>query len=101
MCEGCFAWFIGPALFWFRDGVWELIKKNVGTPTIMLGFNAVDRNFEKHLDKGPYFVIGDCTPLDFQKDPRTIFIPGCCPGPAIPNTILKTCKITSKEDLGV
>jgi len=101
MCEGCFAWFIGPALFWLRDGVWELIKKNVGTPTIMLGFNAVDRNFEKHLDKGPYFVIGDCTPLDFQKDPRTIFIPGCCPGPAIPNTILKTCKITSKEDLGV
>lgn len=100
MCEGCFAWFTGPALSWFRNGVWELISKNAGKPTMMLGFNAVDRNFEKHLDEGPYFVIGDCTPVDFQKDPRTIFIPGCCPGPAIPSTILKTCKITSKEDLG-
>jgi uncharacterized protein (DUF362 family) len=99
LCEGCFAWFIGPALSWLRDGVWDLINKNVGKPTIMLGFNAVDRNFEKHLAEGPYFVIGDCTPVDFQKDPRTIFIPGCCPGPAIPGTILKTCKITPNEDL--
>ena len=99
VCEGCFAWFIGPALFWLRDGVWDLINKNVGTPTFMLGFNAVDRNFEKHLGEGPYFVIGDCTPVDFQKDPRTVFIPGCCPGPAIPGTILKTCWVTPKGDL--
>jgi hypothetical protein len=93
MCEGCLAWFIGPALFWKRDGVWDKIRQNVGNPTIMLGFNAVDLNFEKHLTEGPYFVIGDCTPLAFQQDPRTIFIPGCCPGPDIPQKILEVCKV--------
>jgi uncharacterized protein (DUF362 family) len=98
LCEGCFAWFIGPALFWQRDGIWEQISHNVGKPTFMLGFNAVDRNFEKHLEEGPYFVIGDCTPPKFQQDPRTIFIPGCCPGPAIPSIVLKACGIT--EDKG-
>ena len=94
LCEGCFAWFMGPALFWQRDGVWDKITKNVGRATFMMGFNAVDRNFEKHLKEGPYFVIGDCTPHSFQQDPRTIFIPGCCPGPVIPETILKVCKVT-------
>ena len=97
MCEGCFAWFIGPALFWKRDGVWDKITKNVGRPTVMLGFNAVDRNFEKHLKEGPYFVIGDCTPPKFQQDSSTVFIPGCCPGPAIPDKILKACKVTAEE----
>jgi uncharacterized protein (DUF362 family) len=98
VCEGCFAWFMGPALFWQRDGVWEEIRKNVGTPTFMLGFNAVDRNFEAHLRAGPYFVIGDCTPPAFQNDPRTVHVPGCCPGPAIPNVILKACKVTGSDD---
>jgi hypothetical protein len=97
MCEGCFAWFMGPALFWERDGIWEKINANVGRPTMMLGFNAVDRNFEKHLSEGPYFVIGDCTPTRFQQDPRVVFIPGCCPGPRIPEIILKTCKVTSED----
>jgi uncharacterized protein (DUF362 family) len=97
MCEGCFAWFMGPALFWERDGVWEKINANVGKPTMMLGFNAVDRNFEKHLGEGPYFVIGNCTPARFQQDPRTVFIPGCCPGPRIPEMILKTCKVKDRE----
>jgi uncharacterized protein (DUF362 family) len=94
MCGGCFAWFQGPALFWQRDGIWQQITKNVGKPKFMMGFNAVDINFSKHLDEGPYFVIGDCTPQIFQQDPRTIFIPGCCPGPAIPEMILKKCKVT-------
>lgn len=98
VCEGCFAWFMGNALLWIKDGVWDLINKNVGTPTVMLGFNAVDRNLEKHLSEGPYFVIGDCTPVDFQKDPRIVFIPGCCPGPAIPGTILKTCRVQAKDN---
>jgi uncharacterized protein (DUF362 family) len=93
MCEGCFAWFMGPALFWERDGVWEKITQNVGKPTVMMGFNAIDCNFEKHLSEGPYFVIGDCTPPHFQDDPRTVHIPGCCPGPKIPEVILKTCKV--------
>lgn len=93
LCEGCFAWFIGPALFWERDGIWEKITANVGKPTFMMGFNAVDINFEKHLDEGPYFVIGDCTPKHFQEDLRTVFVPGCCPGPRIPEIILKTCKV--------
>lgn len=97
VCEGCFAWFMGPALFWQRDGVWDELRKKVGMPTFMLGFNAVDRNFEKHLTEGPYFVIGDCTPARFQKDTRTVFIPGCCPGPAIPETVLRTCGIDAKE----
>ena len=97
LCEGCFAWFIGPALFWQRDGIWEKINQNVGKPTFMLGFNAVDRNFEKHIEEGPYFVIGDCTPSKFQQDSRTVFIPGCCPGPAIPEMILKTCKVSEEE----
>jgi uncharacterized protein (DUF362 family) len=96
MCEGCLAWFIGPALFWQRDGIWDKISQNVGKPTIMMGFNAVDRNFEKHLKEGPYFVIGDCTPQSFQQDPRTIYIPGCCPGPDIIQTILKVCKVTTE-----
>ena len=96
VCEGCFAWFMGPAMFWQRDGVWEKLRQKVGTPTFMLGFNAVDRNFEEHLREGPYFVIGDCTPARFQKDPRAVFIPGCCPGPAIPDMILKTCGIAEK-----
>jgi hypothetical protein len=74
--------------------VWDKITKNVGRPTVMLGFNAVDRNFEKHLKEGPYFVVGDCTPPSFQQDSRTTFIPGCCPGPRIPDEILKACKVT-------
>jgi uncharacterized protein (DUF362 family) len=94
VCEGCFAWFIGPGFFWQRDGLWEKMNRNVGRPTFMMGFNAVDRNFEKHLEEGPYFVIGDCTPAKFQNDPRTVFIPGCCPGPAIPEVVLKTCKVS-------
>jgi uncharacterized protein (DUF362 family) len=93
LCEGCFAWFMGPALFWERDGIWETINQNVGKPTVMMGFNAIDCNFEKHLSEGPYFVIGDCTPPHFQADPRTVHIPGCCPGPKIPEVILKTCKV--------
>lgn len=96
VCEGCFAWFMGPALFWERDGVWEKILQNVGKPTFMLGFNAVDRNFEKHLAEGPYFVIGDCTPAKFQQDPRTVHIAGCCPGPEIPAQVFKHCKITEE-----
>jgi uncharacterized protein (DUF362 family) len=100
VCEGCFAWFMGPALFWRRDGIWPKITANAGRPTFMLGFNAVDLNFEKHLEQGPYFVIGDCTPRRFQEDPRTVFIPGCCPGPAIPETILKTCGIGTEGGQG-
>ena len=48
---------------------------------------------EKHLKEGPYFVVGDCPPNKYRNDPRTIHIKGCCPGPAIPETILKNCKI--------
>ncbi len=96
VCEGCFAWFMGPALFWQRDGVWDEVRQKAGTPTFMLGFNAVDRNFEKHLGEGPYFVIGDCTPARFRQDRRVVFIPGCCPGPAIPETILKTCGVDAQ-----
>lgn len=96
MCGGCFAWFLGPALFWQRDGIWEKITQNVGKPTFMMGFNAVDKNFEKHLKEGPYFVIGDCTPQSFQQNSRTIYIPGCCPGPEIPKIILETCNITQE-----
>lgn len=93
LCEGCFAWFMGPALFWERDRIWEEINKNVGKPTFMLGFNADDIHYEKHLKEGPYFVVGDCPQNKYRNDPRTIHIKGCCPGPAIPETILKNCKI--------
>lgn len=93
MCDGCFAWIMGPALFWEKNGTWEELKRKAPHFTIMLGFNADDVNFEKHVEEGPYFVIGDCTPARFQNDPRTIFIPGCCPGPDIPATILKTCGV--------
>lgn len=97
MCEGCFAWFMGPALFWERDGIWERINKNIGKPTFMLGFNAKDIHFEEHLKEGPYFVIGDCTPQKYQNDARTITIKGCCPGPKISEVILKECKITEGD----
>jgi uncharacterized protein (DUF362 family) len=98
LCEGCFAWFMGPALFWERDGIWERINRNAGKPTFMLGFNAVDLNFEEHLQEGPYFVVGDCPPARFREDPRTVHIPGCCPGPAIPEVVLRTCKITEGKE---
>jgi uncharacterized protein (DUF362 family) len=97
MCEGCFAWFMGPALFWERDGIWKRITENVGKPSFMLGFNAKDIHFEEHLKEGPYFVIGDCTPHKYQNDPRTIAIKGCCPGPKISEVILKECKITEED----
>jgi len=98
LCEGCFAWFMGPALFWKRDGIWEKINKKVGKPTFMLGFNADDIRFEEHLQEGPYFVIGDCTPNKYKDDQRTIHIKGCCPGPAIPEIILKNCKINEVDE---
>jgi uncharacterized protein (DUF362 family) len=97
VCEGCFAWFMGPALIWKNQGIWERVRANVGTPTVMIGFNAVDRNLEKHLAEGPYFVVGDCAPAAFRDDPRTVFIPGCCPGPAIPETILRTCGVVQGD----
>ena len=97
MCDGCFAWFMGPALFWERDAVWQKITENCGRPTFMMGFNAQDLKFEEHLEQGPYFVIGDCTPEKYRNDPRTIYIAGCCPGPAIPELILKNCGITEGE----
>jgi uncharacterized protein (DUF362 family) len=93
MCEGCFAWFMGPALFWERDGIWREILQKCGKPTFMMGFNAEDVHFEKHLEEGPYFVIGDCTPAKYREDSRTTHIEGCCPGPAIPEIILNTCGI--------
>ncbi|NPV42299.1 MAG: hypothetical protein HPY72_13290 [Anaerolineae bacterium] len=92
-CEGCFAWLMGPFLFWERDGIWPKIIEKTGTPTIMNGFNAKDINFEKHLDEGIYFVVGDCAPEIYRKDPRVVFIPGCYPGPAMPEMILKNCKV--------
>ena len=98
MCEGCFAWFMGPALFWQKDGIWKKINENVGKPTFMLGFNADDIHFEKHLKEGPYFVVGDCPPNKYRNDPRTIHIKGCCPGPAIPEIILKNCKIREGDE---
>jgi uncharacterized protein (DUF362 family) len=97
MCDGCFAWFMGPALFWERDAVWQKINENCGRPTFMMGFNAQDLKFEEHLKQGPYFVIGDCTPEKYRNDPRTVYIAGCCPGPAIPELILKNCRITEAE----
>lgn len=97
ICEGCLAWFMGPALFWERDGIWEKINKNVGKPTFMLGFNAKDINFKRHLEEGPYFVVGDCTPKKYQNDPRTIYIKGCCPGPKISEVVLKECKANEES----
>ncbi|UCF90352.1 MAG: hypothetical protein JSW39_18915 [Desulfobacterales bacterium] len=68
-----------------------------GGTVFMMGFNAEDLHFDEHRKEGPYFVIGDCTPERYRQDPRTIYIEGCCPGPAIPETILKNCGITESE----
>ncbi|HCG63735.1 MAG TPA: hypothetical protein DEZ27_08065 [Sphaerochaeta sp.] len=87
-CPGCFVWFIGPALFWQKEGLWEQIGTMKGRPTFMLGFNAEDVNFEKHLAEGPYFVIGDCAPEKYRNHPQTIHISGCTPGPKISEIIL-------------
>lgn len=87
-CPGCFVWFIGPSLFWQKEGLWEQIGTKMGRPTFMLGFNAEDVNFERHLDEGPYFVIGDCAPEKYRNHPRTIHIPGCTPGPKISEMVL-------------
>ena len=67
-------------------------------PTFMLGFNAEDIHFEEHLQEGPYFVIGDCTPNKYKDDQRTIHIKGYCPGPAIPEIILKNCKTNEGDE---
>ena len=91
MCTGCFVWFIGPALFWEKEELWEKIVEKNGKPTFMMGFNAHDVHFEEHLNQGPYFVIGDCTPEKYRNHQKTIHIPGCTPGPAIPDIILKQC----------
>lgn len=91
MCPGCFVWFIGPALFWEKEGLWEKINEKVGRPTFMMGFNADDVHFEEHLKEGPYFVIGDCTSEKYRNHPDTIHIPGCTPGPAISEIVLKHC----------
>jgi uncharacterized protein (DUF362 family) len=88
MCPGCFVWFIGPALFWEKEGLWGKISTAKGRPTFMFGFNANDINFEKHCNEGPYFVIGDCPPERYRNDPRVIHIPGCTPGPKISDTVL-------------
>ena len=93
MCDGCFAWFMAACLFWERDGVWEKIHESGGKPTFMFGFNAKDLKFEKHIQEGPYFVVGDCTPEEYRNDPRTVYIKGCCPGPAIAETTLEHLKI--------
>lgn len=93
MCGGCFAWFMGPALFWERDGIWPKINENLGRPTFMIGFNAEDINFEKHVKEGPYFVLGDCAPAKYRNHPDAVYIEGCCPGPKIPEIVLHTCKI--------
>jgi uncharacterized protein (DUF362 family) len=98
VCEGCFAWFMAFALFWERDGVWQEINENRGKPTVMMGFNAEDIHFEKHLEEGPYFVIGDCPPEKYRNDPRTVPIEGCCPGPAIAELILKQCGVTEDKE---
>lgn len=87
-CPGCFVWFIGPALFWQKEGLWEKLGSVKGRPTFMLGFNAEDVNFEEHLTEGPYFVIGDCAPEFYRNHPQTIHISGCTPGPKISETIL-------------
>ncbi|MCK9482210.1 MAG: DUF362 domain-containing protein [Bacteroidia bacterium] len=87
-CPGCFVWLIGPALFWQKEGLWDSISTVKGRPTIMLGFNAEDVNFERHLEEGPYFVIGDCAPEKYRNHPDTVYIPGCTPGPKISETIL-------------
>ncbi|MBN1306303.1 MAG: DUF362 domain-containing protein, partial [Chitinispirillaceae bacterium] len=91
MCPGCFVWFIGPALFWEKKGLWEKIVKKNGRPTFMIGFNAEDVHFEEHLKQGPYFVIGDCAPEKYRNHPDTIFISGCTPGPAISDKVLEHC----------
>jgi uncharacterized protein (DUF362 family) len=88
MCPGCFVWFIGPALFWEKEGLWDKISTAKGRPTFMFGFNANDINFERHCSEGPYFVIGDCPPERYRNDPRTIHIPGCTPGPKISDKVL-------------
>ena len=97
MCDGCFAWLMGPALFWERDGIWQEINEKCGRPTFMLGFNAEDLHFEEHLKQGPYFVIGDCTPEKYRQDPRTVYIEGCCPGPSILQVVLEHCQISERE----
>jgi uncharacterized protein (DUF362 family) len=93
MCDGCFAWFMAACLFWEKDRIWQKIHESKGKPTFMLGFNADDLKFEKHLAQGPYFVVGDCPPERFRNDPRTVHIQGCCPGPAIAEKTLEHCQL--------
>jgi uncharacterized protein (DUF362 family) len=87
-CPGCLTWIVGTSLDWLRDGTWNRILRKE-KPTFMVGYNAQDTHFEKHLQDGPYFVIGDCAPEQYKRDKRVVFISGCCPGHDIPNKILK------------
>jgi len=84
-------------LFWERDGIWEEILQERGKPTFMIGFNAEYIRFEKHLEEGPYFVVGDCAPAKYRENPKTIHIEGCFPGPAIAETVLESGRITENK----
>ena len=88
VCSGCLTWVVGTSVEWLRDGTWDKILRK-GRPTLMVGYNAQDIHFEKHLKEGPYFVIGDCAPEEYKSDKRVIFISGCCPGNKIPDKILR------------
>jgi uncharacterized protein (DUF362 family) len=91
-CWGGLTWFVGTAVTWQKDGTWQKVIEGLGTPTFMMGFNAEDPAFDEHLAVGPYFIVGDCAPDKYKQDERTIVIPGCPPGPALPEAVLRMLK---------
>ncbi len=87
-CPGCEVFVRTAIENWLQEGAWEELFQNK-TPTFMLGYNAQDLHFEKHIQEGPYFVIGDCASSNYKEDKRVVFISGCSPGPNVSEEIEK------------
>ncbi|HDN59633.1 MAG TPA: DUF362 domain-containing protein [Candidatus Marinimicrobia bacterium] len=86
-CSGCLTWLKGTLEGWILDGTMQRIEKHSTKITVMVGYNAEDERFEKHVNSGPYLVIGDCAPDKYKYDPRVIRVEGCCPGHKIPEAL--------------
>src|SRR5437016_548764 len=59
----------------FHDGSWAKIIARYGIATFLIG-KAEDKEFERHLNDGPYFVIDEAAPVRYRIDPRVHFISG-------------------------
>ncbi|HEX2922735.1 MAG TPA: hypothetical protein VHS28_01755, partial [Chloroflexota bacterium] len=56
-------------------GVWNVVRRLHGRPTILIG-DAEDPLFTQHLLEGPYLVIDDAAPEKYRQHPEVMHVPG-------------------------